>query len=187
MSAVDQAIQDVGLAATIVRSSGNLSTYAYISPKVKQYYERDALFPTDSGIADGDLLLASGNYYLVRSLIKDERSGEFFMYRAKLFICNNLVTRKEYNSSTKAFAINTTNISCLIIDAATAMTMSDRAVVMPGFSGKDNLYYLYAQSVAGITKNSLIEDDSSRSLRVSGNINPYFARGLVEVPVKIEG
>ena len=186
MSAVDDAIKDVGLAVTIIRSAGNIDTYAYVSPKIQKYHERDALFPTDSGVTDGDLL-QTGNYsFLVRSIMRDERAGEFFMYRIKLFHCNATIAVKEYNSTTKTFTTVKSNVPCCIIDDASAMSTSDRAVVMPGYAGRDNLYYLYVQSSAGITKNSILVDENNRSLRVSGSINPYSAKGLLEVPVKLE-
>lgn len=182
---VDQTIKDVGIAATIVRTSGNLSTYVYIYPKApaQRNWERESLLPTDSGLADGDLILASGKYYLVTSWLQDERVGEVFLYKAKLICCNDAVSVKAYSGGN--WIDEKTNVPCLILDG-TSMAMSDRGIVVPGFSGKDDVHYLYIQSSAGVDRNSLIVDSSNRSLRVAGGPNPYYSKGLLEVPVRLE-
>lgn len=187
-SSIDAVLKTVGEAVTIIRTGGNISTYLYISPKgswlTRAYYERDGMMPTDSGIVVGDLISHLTNYYLVTALFDDRRVGEFFYYKVRLFKCNKSITIRAYNDTTKEFANASTNVPCLIIDT-NAMTASDRAVAVPGFGGRDNVYYMYIQSSSGITKNSIIVDGST-SFRVAGNVNPYFTTGVYEVPLKIE-
>lgn len=188
MSVIDQVLQTVGEAVTIIRTGGNISTYLYINPKgswsTKAYYERDGMMPTDSGVVVGDLISHLTNYYLITALFEDRRVGEFFYYKTRLFKCNKNVTIRAYNDTTKEFANASTNVPCLIADT-NAMTSSDKAIVIPGFGGRDNVYYMYIQSSSGITKNSIIVDGST-SFKVAGNVNPFFAGGLYEVPLKIE-
>jgi len=187
---VNSAIQDVGLAAVIKRSSGDISTYIYIKPKLKAGgYEFEAWLPTDCGVVDGDLIEVTGSLstdnYFVSNLVPDERAGDFFKYNAKLFRCNHTIAIKSYNKTTKRFDDEQTGVPCLIIDGG-ASQMSDRGMMIPGFSGKDDTYYLYCQ-FGILDRKSKIVDEGNRALEVAGSINPYFAKGLVEVPVKVSG
>lgn len=192
MGAVDDVIKSVGVSSTIIRTIGNLSTWLYISPKgsflgSRAAYEREAMVPTDSGIVIGDLVHFANDYFLVVSLFEDRRVSEFFYYKAKLYRCNETITVQAYNATTKSFANSNTGIRCLIVSSQAALD-SDKGVVIPGFRGSDDVFYLYAQksSLSGITKNSILIDSSLNKLRVGNGINPYFASGLIEVPVKME-
>jgi len=187
---VNPAIQDVGLAAIIKRSAGDVSTYVYIKPKSKAGgYEFEAWLPTDCGVVDGDLIEVAGTYatenYFVINIVPDDRAGDFFKFNVKLFRCNHIVAIKSYNKTTKKFDSVQTGVPCLIIDGG-AIQMSDRAVIIPGFNGKDGSYFLYCQP-NGINRNSVIIDDAGVLLKIAGTINPYFAKGLIEVTVKAEG
>jgi len=189
VGSVDEVLKSVGEPVTIIRTGGNVSTYLYINPKGSfersAPYERNCMMPTDSGVISGDLIQHGSDYYLVVNLFEDRRVGEFFDYKARLFKCNTTVAVKAYNSMTKAFANVKTGVPCLIIDS-NAYLMSDRGVTVPGYSGRDDVYYLYAQSGAGIDKNSILVDAASNHFRATDNINAFFASGVVEVPVKLE-
>lgn len=186
---VDDILKSVGATCTIIRTGGNVDTYLYINPKgsfeKSAPYERNAMMPTDSGVVEGDLIQYLSDYFLAVSVFQDRRVGEFFYNKVRLFRCNNTITVKAYNSTTKVFADSKTGVPCLVIDSNAYLT-SDRGVVVPGFSGRDDIYYLYAQQSAGIGKNSILVDASSNHLRVADNINFYFASGLIEAPVKLE-
>lgn len=188
-SPVDEVIRSVGLACTIVRTSGNVSTYFYINPgkswKDAAPYARDGMMPTDSGVVSGDLIQYGSEYYLVVAILDDRRAGEFFFHKIRLFKCNNTITIKSYDAATKAFIDSKTGVPCLIVDGR-ASVMSDRGIMVPGYTGKDLSYYLYAQDGAGISKNSIMVDLAGRHLRALDSINYYFAGGLVEVGVKLE-
>jgi len=187
MSSVDAAIKAVGIPAVIERDAGDVSTDLYIYPKAAggHTFERNAMLPTTSGVVSGDLILAGGVYYLARSVLQDRRVSTFFVNRARLLVCNNVVTIRAYDDTSKAFIDAKTGVPCAIIDSSGAMALSDRGVVTPGFTGKDDTYRMFAQSSNGINRKSAFVDENSVSLSSNGEANPYFAEGLVEVPVKI--
>ncbi len=186
MSAVDSAIEDVGSPAVIQRSPTNVSTYMYIYPKEKggNSNEREALLPTTSGVVSGDLILVSGTYYLVRSVLEDRRVDTFFLYRVKLLMCNNTITIRSFDTATKAFIDASTGIPCAIIDSGSAAALSDRSITVPGARGTDSTYQLFAQSSNGIDKNSAFVDANNVALGVT-EVNVYFASGLIEATVKV--
>lgn len=187
---VNDAIESVGVAATIKRDAGDVATTVYIKPKLKAAtYEYEAWLKTDSTIVDGDLVEVTVGgaltYYLLAGLVPDERVGDFFKYNAKLFRCNHTISIKDLDDDTKKFVVTKADIPCLIIDGNLTQ-MSDRGVVLPGFGGKDTTYYLYCQP-NGITRKSALIDDGDRQLKITGTINPYYSKGLYEISVKLEG
>jgi hypothetical protein len=187
---VNDAIQSVGVAGVIKRTPTDINIYVYIKPKLKAVtHEYEAWFETDSGVVDGDLIAVtvggSLTYYLVAGLVPDERASEFFKYNAKLFRCNHTIKTLILDDTTKKFVDGITGIPCLITDGGITQ-MSDRGVVLPGFGGKDDTYSLYCQP-NGITRKSALVDDDGRQLKISGNINPYFAKGIYEISIKLEG
>ena len=191
MSKVDLAIQKVGLATSIIRTGGNVDTYTLIKPKAKVQstaYDFEAWLPTDSTVVVGDLLRVTFALktidYLVVNAVEDERAGQFFKYNARVIKCNHTITVKDYDSTTQTFTNTATGVPCLIVDGGT-LQMSDKGVVLPGFGGTDGTYYLYCQPNS-IDRKSAIVDENNRNLKISGNINPYFADGLIEIPVKVE-
>jgi hypothetical protein len=186
---VNSTIEEIGQAVTLVRDT-NVSTYAYINPKLKAAtYEYVAWFKTDSGVVAGDLVLASiatqATNFLVAGLSPDERVDEFLKINARLLRCNHTISLKSLDNTSKKFVAGTTDIPCLIIDGSLTQ-MSDRGVVTPGFGGKDQTYYLYCQP-SGITSKTVIVDDGNRNLKIAGSINPFYAEGLIELQVKLEG
>lgn len=188
---LDDLIQEVGMAATIVRDAGNIETYAYIDPKVKSTsfntmpFEREGMFPTTATVAEGDLLLAGGDYYLVIGVRKDQRAGEYWGDKARLFRCNHTVTIREFVSG--AFAITKSNIPCLLVSQSDRMRIAtDRGVVLPAYKGQDADYAMFVQTTSGVDKNSRMVDENNYPLSVCGNINPYFVKGLLDVPVRID-
>jgi len=191
MSKVDAAIAKVGLPASIVRAAGDLDTYILVSPKARSAsasFEFEAWLPTDSGATFGDLVQVTFKNqtisYLIVNLVEDERAGQFFKFNARVARCNHTITVKDYDGTTKQFTTTKTGVPCLITDGGT-MQMSDMGVVLPGFGGKDGTYYLYCQP-NGIDRKSVLTDEDNNRLKISGEINPYFAKGLVEIPVKVE-
>lgn len=190
---LDDLIQQVGIEATIVRDAGNVDTYVYIDPRIKNTsfntmpFERQAMLATTAGIVEGDLLLAGGDYYLVISAIKDQRAGEYWADKARLFRCNHTVSIKAYNETTKQFAVTKSNVPCLIVSQSDRMRIAtDRGVVLPTYKGQDADYGLFIQASSGVDKNSRMVDENNYPLSVCANINPYFVKGLLDVPVRID-
>ena len=192
MSKVDQAIKKAGLSASIVRTPDNIETYVLIAkPKAKTAgtsYDFEAWMQTDSGVVSGDLIqIAFENgvvNYLAINVVEDERAGQFFKYNVRLLRCNHTITVKDFDDTTKEFAATTTGVPCLIIDGG-ASQMSDMGVVVPGFAGKDETQYLYCQPNS-INKKSAITDEDGNDLEIAGEINPYFAAGIIEAKVKLK-
>jgi len=186
---IDDVLKSVGEACEIVRSTGNIDTHFYANPKSNwgktAPYERDVMIPSDSGVVEGDLITHLSDKYLVVSVFQDRRVGEFFLNKVRLFKCNATVTVRAYSATTKEFADQETGVPCLITRSS-ATLMSDKGVTVPGFAGRDGGYYLYAQSVAGINKNSILTDEDGNRFRVASDIDIFFASGIVEVPVKLE-
>ena len=177
-----------GIPTTIIRSAGNVSTYVDISAKVKLNYSYELLasFPASSGVVAGDLILASGIYYLIPYVIKDEFKGRIFSIKTRLFTCNRTVSISAQDATTKKFGVTKTDVHCLVVDQNNVMVESDLGVAVPGMRGtKDISYFLYMQTIPELTKNSMFMD-GTRKLRITGNLNPYYAAGITEVPVKIE-
>jgi hypothetical protein len=186
MAGIDETIKEIGLATTIIRAAGDVETYTYIKPKLKSApFDYEGWMMTDSTVVAGDLILASSNHYLIVGLSKDERVGEFFKYNVRLFRCNHTIDIKQFNRAQKSFTEIKSNIPCLIVDKGITQ-ISDKGLVTPGFSGTDDSYSLYCQPNE-IKDTYVLNDDANNKLRVAGEINPYFADGLICIPVKIEG
>lgn len=186
MGGIDETIREIGLAITIVREAGDVETYAYVKPKLKQAtYDYEAWFMTDSGVVLGDLILSSGIHYLVVGISRDERVQEFFKYNVRLYRCSHTVTVKRFSRDDKDFVVTIADIPCLIVDQG-IMQLTDKAIAIPGFSGTDDSYSLYCQP-HDIKDDDVLVSNTGNKLRISGDLNPFFAEGLISVPVKVEG
>lgn len=183
---VDAAIKDVGLAATIVRAVGDVATYVYLKPKAKlaNDFQFEAWLTTVSGVVNGDLVLYDGGYYLVANVVPDKRAGDFFKVGVVLYRCNNTISTRGYDKDSKKFIALVSDIPCLVIDTG-MLQMSDKAVVLPVYTGRDSSYTVICQPNE-IDRNSKLIDDTGISLSIAGEVNPYFVKGLVQFPVKIE-
>lgn len=206
MGAVDEVIRSVGLSCTIIRPGGstwgaspwgtfrwgaddginNVSTYIYLNPKdAKGTYERNPMLPTDCGVVGGDLIQVLTDYYLVAGLIEDRRVGEFFNYKARLFKCNSVVTVRAQNVGTKLFANVSTGVRCLITQTLIGAS-EDKSIIVPGYGGKDRLFYCFVALTAGVNKNNILVDSIGRAFRVTEDMDPLYAPGLLRAMVKIE-
>ena len=190
---INDSIQHIGLPATIIRTSGNITTYAAIRPiaKAASYssmpFEREGMFPTTSGVVKGDLILFDDLYYLVVNARRQNTAGDYLMDRVRLFECNHIVTVKNQDETTKAWVVKTSSVPCLIISQSDrANIATDRSVILKDYRGQDAGYVLFCQSTAGIDRKSRIIDENNVPLSVTGNVDPYFVNGLIEVQVKIE-
>ena len=63
---------------------------------------------------------------------------------------------------------------------------TDRGVVLPSYKGQDTDYALFVQTSSGIDKNSRMIDENNYPLSVCSNISPYFVKGILDVPVRID-
>ena len=185
MPGIDETIEAIGLAATIVRAAGDVSTYIYIDPKLKSApYDYKSWMMTDSTVVSGDLILMSGYHYLVVGVSKDERVGEFFKYNVRLFRCNHVISVNIYDRPNRKFTSVKTDIPCLVVDKGIAQ-ITDKGLIIPGFSGTDESFTLYCQP-NGITEENVLQDENGNSLRPAGVISPYFTDGLVAIPFTME-
>lgn len=182
---LDDTIKEIGLAATIVREPTSVSTYAYIKPKLKSApYDYEAWMMVTSGVVSGDLIFCNSAYYLVVGVSKDERVGQFFKYNVRLFRCNHTISIREYARGSKTFDEVKADVPCLVVDKGITQ-ITDRGLVTPGFSGKDDSYSLYCQP-NDIKEKYVFADDSGNKLRIAGELNPYFVDGLYCISVTIE-
>lgn len=189
MSAVDDVIKTVGIACTLIRTGGNVSTFFYANPKDNWSsgvpYERSVMMPTDSSIVSGDIVSQGSDYYLAVNTLEDRRAGEFFYYRVRMYKCNSLVTIRSQNPTTKLFVDSSTNVQCLITQLSSE-TSEDKSIVVPQYSGRDKLFNCFMPSSKNLNKNQILVDASGRQFRVTENMDPLYAVGVVRAMVKWE-
>jgi hypothetical protein len=193
MPFVSDVFAKIGEPCTIVRDTGDVATYVYFKPvsrwQERSPFERNALIPADSGIAEGDLVLHRSDYYLVINNQEDRRGEDYYDNIVRLYKCNAVVTLRTMNATTKDFEDSVTGINCLITptreDAPEDMTHI-LSTSRSRYRGTDILFNCYMQSIVGLTNQAILVDGAGNQLRVTDDIDPYLANGITRAMVKIE-
>lgn len=189
MSAVDDLLKTAGEPCTIIRNSGNVSTYFYTSPKDNwnkgAAYERNVIMPTTSTVVGGDIIQHRSDYYIVINTLEDRRVGEFFLIKARYYKCNSTVTVRSRTAQGDGFQDFKTGVRCLITQTLTNIS-EDRSMMIPRYTGRDKEFYCFVSSTAGITKNHILVDQGGKKYRVMDDIDFTFADGVVRLSLKWE-
>lgn len=190
MSTLDETIRLAGRAVTLIRSGGNVSTYMYytttgrVAGKSKlnlaDDHEGGFLFPSDSSVVAGDLVLAGTDYYLVVALADIVVFGEAWGYKGMLYKCNSVITVQHWNSVTDLFEDYKADVHSFIIHEGEQAWAEDKSLLRPTkYRGKRKPFTLYAQTSSGINSNSVIIDQELRKFRVSKDHDPFAADGIL--------
>jgi len=194
---LDETIRMAGVSATIIRSSGNISTYMrqdatgmlagkrYIKPENE--YVKGFLIPSDSGVVVGDYIQSSGINYLVMAIDPIDLCDGLDGYRGTLYQCNEVVSVYGLDAITaKPNDLLSSNTPILISPTERGVSESDSGQINGKWGQKEIVYSVFMQAgQGGETAMSLI-DSASRRLRVLKNYDPFVASGLIKISVVLE-
>lgn len=193
---LNEHIRMAGDPATIVRDAGNVSTHIYFEAigtsvagrrrlEPDRQHEAGYLFPTDSGVVSGDLVLLNDIYYLVMSLTEKRVHGFFVAYRGMLFRCNSEISVYYFNPATsKADTLHKSGVRCLITQSFVKEWPDDTEMVFDRYRSSSEPFWLYTQEGAGIKKEGcVIVDQDGRRFRVGKEGDPFITEGILQSQV----
>lgn len=185
MSLVDENIRLAGMTATLIRTPSNVTsscwkgTLARKGLEPARAYERFYLFPSDSGVVEGDLVQIGSEFFLAMSLSREEEFGELQCFQGTLYRCNSTVTVRKYNGTTKVFDDFKTGVRCLIVrSSARVQAEDDRADAVDWGRGTTNMFTCYLQEGVGFSKDCLLVDQDQRQFRATDDQNPTVVDGV---------
>lgn len=193
MSIVDEDIRIAGLAASIIRTPSNISTYVMaeitgseagrrrLEPALS--FDHSFRFMTNSGIVTGDLVSIGTNYFLVMALEPKNIHGILEYYRGTLYKCNSVVTIYGFNSTTqKDDLVIKQNVRCLITQVRAQEWDTDKALALPNrtYRGRTQPFQVYMRASEGLTVKHYFKDQSGRNFRVSKDFDVFISEGILQ-------
>lgn len=197
MSLSDEAIRLSGRVVTIVRSGANVTTFMAAAelgnivgkrkPDPFYDYEVGMMFPSDSTIVEGDLILENSNYYLAMSVAETYLGSDLQYYRGMLYRCNSVVSIYGYDSNTKKpDNLIKANVQCLITQVRAQNQEEDKALTVKNYRGKNKPFQIFMRDTEGLLNTSVIIDQGNRNFRVNKQFDVFVASGIVQTQMILE-
>ena len=197
MSLSDETIRLSGRIVTIVRAAGNVTTYMAAAelgnlvgkrkPDPFYDYEVGMIFPSDSTIVEGDLILEGSIYYLAMSVSPTYLGADLQYYHGMLYKCNSVISIYGYDSVTKKpDDLIKADVQCLITQVRAQSQDEDKNIVDRNYRGKLKPFQIFMRYTEGLTNVSAIVDQDSRRFRVNKQFDVFVASGIVQAQVILQ-
>lgn len=189
MSLIDENIRLSGRPATIIRSTGSVSTF--MTAEVTgmeagrrrldplQDFETAVMMPSDSGIVTGDLILLGSEYYLAMAAESKFYSSDMEYLRGLLYKCNSIVSIYYFNTTSKKYdTLHKSSIHCLITQVRAQAGVEDKSLIVKEYRGKSQPFQVFMKESDGLTSECIIVDQGNRRFRVSKDFDVFIADGI---------